>query len=431
MNDFLKENKVFCTAPWVHAHISPQGNRQLCCISDHNLGTNETLDEFWNNDLMKSIRKKILDGEPLSLCDRCLKKSISEKTYREDFNEKYINEIESILKNTKEDGTYDKLPISIDYRTNICNFKCKMCSEGFSTQIQAEKIKHGIKINTLNFSERKISLEIIERELNDDTFMSGVKHIYWAGGEPLLWDIHWNTLEMLIKKGYSKNIDLTYNSNLSKINYGEYNLIDLIKNFKFASFGCSLDGTGEIGEWIRTNLNFNDWELNFNKLVELKNENTNIDVYLSVTVSTPTLFDLENLYELCKKYNVIPFFSNCFTSTLGGGIHKSFKYNPLSPKCFPKYIIEPLLNMFLEKYENDDNQIIEQFRQYCTFLIKQDFYEFDDDYELYINLCQNFIENLEKKRPHHSISFNEIIKKYPPMFDFYSGFLKKIKNNLI
>ena len=65
MSEILKTNKTFCLAPWIHSFISPQGERKLCCISENVIGTNVTLEEMWNGDEMKDVRKKMLNGEEM------------------------------------------------------------------------------------------------------------------------------------------------------------------------------------------------------------------------------------------------------------------------------------------------------------------------------------------------------------------------------
>ena len=75
--------KYFCAAPWTHTYVSPQGERRLCCASREEAsfqkqyidsGTAEgkfepvSLEEHWNSDYMKDIRKRMLNGEKLSQC---------------------------------------------------------------------------------------------------------------------------------------------------------------------------------------------------------------------------------------------------------------------------------------------------------------------------------------------------------------------------
>ena len=83
-----------------------------------------------------------------------------------------------------------------------------------------------------------------------------VKEFYWCGGEPLMWKIHWTAMQRVIELGYADQVHARYNSNMSRINFYKYNLFDdILSKFKEWQINASIDGTGEIGEYIRTGLN--------------------------------------------------------------------------------------------------------------------------------------------------------------------------------
>ena len=105
-------NKVFCTAPWTHTYISPQGERRLCCASrekhsfqkqyidatnDERYGKVEesktaaddfnpvSLKEHWNSPYMRDIRVKLMRGERIPQCDVCNDDILSVSSYRKWF----------------------------------------------------------------------------------------------------------------------------------------------------------------------------------------------------------------------------------------------------------------------------------------------------------------------------------------------------------
>ena len=70
-------------APWTHTYLSPQTERRMCCASvepaqnfkqyiDADAGKNRyeplTLDEHWNSEHMKSVRRRMMAGEELPEC---------------------------------------------------------------------------------------------------------------------------------------------------------------------------------------------------------------------------------------------------------------------------------------------------------------------------------------------------------------------------
>lgn len=413
MGNILKDNKSFCTAAWLHSYISPQGERQLCCISNADFGVNVPIDNIWNSDKMKTIRKKMLNGEILKECDRCNDMSINPTPYRDYWNLQYEWHIENLIKNTKEDGTYDILPKVLDYRTNVCNFACKMCTEEFSSQIQGEKIRNGINLqfNILDSKQREESLKLIDNEFSNDEILKNIIEIYWAGGEPLYWKTHWETLDRLIQKGYSKKVKIRYSSNLSTIQYKGNILTDYFKHFGDIEFYCSLDATGTIGEWIRTNLDYNNWKKNFEKLVEFRNQNKQMVLRLAVAFSIPTLFDLENLYQLCMEYNVEPEFQTCYSENSS---------NLLSPKSFPKHMVENMIDTFLKNHNTEDNNILNKFKNYFSFLLAESFYENNNDYDTEFKKGIEMIHYLEKNRPHSTLTFENILSYNKEVLNFYN-----------
>jgi organic radical activating enzyme len=417
----LQNNTSFCLAPWIHSYISPQGLRQICCVSDQNFGTNKSLNEIWNCDDMKIIRQKMLAGEELDVCVRCNGGSLNPNPYRNYFNEKYSHLIDDVISKTSEDGTYNEYPVTFDYRTNVCNFKCKTCSEEFSTQIQLEKIQNNSELlyNILSSEERELSLKIIDDEFKNDDLLKNVSEIYWAGGEPMYWKTHWETLDKLIELGVSKNVKLRYHSNLSTIEHKGKLLTEYFDNFKRIEFFCSLDGTGPIGEWVRTNLNYEKWKDNFSKLVAYRDMNNHLEVQLAITVTTPTIFDFENLYELCKEFNISPDFQTCYSLEAT---------NLLSPKSFPKNLIEPILTKFLDSHINDNNYIIDKFRIYCGFLLSQDFFENDATYNDNFKEGVKRILYLDENRPYRNITFDTILLNNKELSEYYQK--KKFENIL-
>ena len=361
---------------------------------------------------MKDIRKRMLKGETLQECNRCNGGSINPNTYRNYFTEKYGHLKEDVLSKTNSDGEYTGNPVTFDYRTNACNFKCKICNEEFSSQIYAEKVKNGkeLKFNVLNPEEREVSLSIIDQELNDPNILKDTLEFYWAGGEPMYWKTHWETLQKLIDLGHSKNVILRYSTNLSTIDYKGKSLTEYFEHFKKIELYCSLDATGNIGEWIRSNLDYKKWRGNFKRLVDYKKSHNNIEIQLAVAVTTPTILDLENLYELAMEFNVQVNFQTCYSNEAT---------NLLSPKSFPKEIIKSIIERFSDRHKSDKNYILDNFRAYFDFLLGQDFFDAQENYENDFRKGISEMDYLEKNRPHQILTFEKILKLDNSIFDFY------------
>jgi hypothetical protein len=70
--------------------------------------------------------------------------------------------------------------------------------------------------------------------------------MYFAGGEPFVQEGHYKMLQFLVDTGCSKNIELSYNTNLSYSgNFKGYDLEELWKSFKSIELWPSIDGFNE------------------------------------------------------------------------------------------------------------------------------------------------------------------------------------------
>src|SRR6056300_1549383 len=90
-------NRTFCMTPWTHTYLSPQTERRMCCASrepaqsfkqyiDTNSNSKpyspQTLEQHWNSEHMKSVRRRMLSGEVLPECAVCNDKLLNTDVYR-------------------------------------------------------------------------------------------------------------------------------------------------------------------------------------------------------------------------------------------------------------------------------------------------------------------------------------------------------------
>jgi hypothetical protein len=363
-----KLSPYFCVAPWTHTYVSPQGERRLCCASREDAsfqkqyidsGTDNdstfnpaSLEEHWNSEYMKDIRKRILAGEKISQCDICNDQILNIHTYKKYFTETlFPHKIDEILNSTDSTGFTTMKPVSYDYRiSNLCNFKCRMCGEQLSSSWETEKIKY----NKIDFKKdkwlvpetrNKISAfqkNVLEEELQRSVDNNTIEEIYWVGGEPLMMERHWTIMDQLVKSGQSKNVIVRYNTNLSKVTYKEYDLYKLLPHFKRVNICASIDGVGDVGEYIRTGLDWNQWLDNFKKGMFLIKQFGDDALVFDVTLTTPGLFDLKQLFDVVTELNVKSYLKITFA------FDPSI---PMSPLILPRDILEKTVTDLLEYIE--------------------------------------------------------------------------------
>ena len=367
-------NKTFCMAPWTHTYLSPQMERRLCCASLEE-STNfkqyidrigpsakelelKKLNDHWNSTYMKDIRLKLLAGEEIPQCATCNHKLLNSQVYRQHFNRFYSNQIDEAFSSTDETGATTMQVTSWDYRfSNLCNFSCRMCGDMLSSTWESENKKHGrqheyendkiwgrkdIKEQLQKFHDQQVVKEFMEAVENKT-----IKEFYWCGGEPLMWKIHWEAMQRVVDLGYANQVYARYNSNMSRINFYGKNLFDdCLKYFQDWQINASIDATGEIGEYVRTGLKYNEWLENMKYAKKFVRHPRQLQ--LDLTVTLPGLFDLENMYQLQKDLK-IPLLCK-----------KVFSFSPeiyMSPLFMPKHLLHMMVNKVKEKFENEKTSV--------------------------------------------------------------------------
>ena len=366
-------NKVFCTAPWTHTYISPQSERRMCCASreEHQFqkqyidasndekygevkesGTIDdykpvSLKEHWNSPYMMDIRKKLMAGEKIPQCDVCNDSLLSNSTYRQWFTGFLFNDkIDQCFEETDENGYTTMEPISFDYRySNLCNFKCRMCGEQLSSTWETEKRKHNLwtpEQQPFMVPENKKIIEKFQKEVVEEEFWEYIKsgtveELYWVGGEPLMYDIHWKSMDRLQSDNNLHKVHLRYNSNLSRVRYKDYYLYDWLPQAKDWTMCASIDGTGPIGEFIRTGLNWEEWDRNFREGVALPGGHDKM--IMDLTITGPGLFDIKNFLDYALELDVKIETKRMFA------FHADIV---LSPMAWPRHILDEIVNDLLD-----------------------------------------------------------------------------------
>jgi len=318
-----------CMAPWVHTYLSPQTERRMCCASrepaasfaqyiDTAPGTGsyhpQTLEQHWNSEHMRNVRRRMLAGEELPECAVCNDRLLNTDVYRSYFNQLFGHRREQAIANTLPDGTYHELPVSWDYRfSNLCNFKCRMCGDMLSSAWESEQRQHSL-INWANPKNgwmlpevrKEISQfqdTIIEQEFARAVEQHRVEEVYWVGGEPLMYEQHWRYMQRIIELGDGQNVYARYNTNLSRVDYRGVNLYsDILSGLRDWQVCASLDGTGATGEYIRTGLNYESWLANFKQGRSLATNRRQMRIDFTLTL--PGLGEVQLIQELAKELDV-------------------------------------------------------------------------------------------------------------------------------
>ena len=365
-------NKTLCMAPWTHTYLSPQTERGMCCASTEkatsfkqyiDTGSDakeynpKTLDEHWNSEHMKSVRRRMMAGEELPECQVCNNKLLNTDVYRTYFNSLFGHKEEDLWRLTNADGSTEMPVVSFDYRfSNLCNFKCRMCGDMLSSSWEAEQRKNEMwspwakpwMAEPVRSKIKQFQEDEVEKEFARAVDNHLIEEIYWVGGEPLMYEQHWKYMKQIVDQGDADKVYVRYNTNLSRTKYKGIDLYnDLLVHFKDWQICASIDGTGQIGEWIRDGLDYEKWLQNFKDGVAIKRNSR--QMRLDVTLTLPGLLEVKNLFRLSKRFNV-----EMLTKVV-------FTFTPdivLSPLALPRKLLNEIVDELLDFIEPraDKNQ---------------------------------------------------------------------------
>lgn len=292
----LKKSKTFCLAPWMSIHNWPDGKVYPCCVWDSGdpVGNvNDTsLKELWNSEKFKDARVKMLNGEKVASCSRCYELEAEEgRSYRTRINELH-DKCYSYVPQTKPDGTLDTMNLHLwDLRiSNFCNFKCRSCGAELSSSWHADAIELGKRPSNskalINVNDKTTFMNMI------DEHYKCVDEIYFAGGEPLMMPEHYQILDRLLELNRT-DVFIRYSTNFSNLTFGKKHIFDYWKHFPKIELYISIDGTNEIGEYVRKGYSHSKFIENMNAL-----KNSGLNLHMVGYVVTYGVLNYLHLFDM-------------------------------------------------------------------------------------------------------------------------------------
>ena len=422
---------LLCMAPWVHTYLSPQTERRMCCASrepaqsfeqyiDTNTGTGVytplTLEQHWNSKHMRSVRLRMLAGETLSECEVCNDKLLNTDVYRSYFNRLFGHKYSDIASTTDDTGHTTMKPVSWDYRfSNLCNFKCRTCGDMLSSSWESEQRQNNMIQWTNpknNWMQPAVRNQIsafqdtqIEQEFAQAVEEHRVEEVYWVGGEPLMFEQHWRYMKRIIELGDGARVYARYNTNLSRIDYRGINLYrDILSGIRDWQICASLDGTGQIGEYIRTGLDYNQFIVNFQEGIQHSQHSRNMR--LDFTLTLPGMFEVENMQALAHELKV---------DILAKVI---FSFSPdiiMSPLALPRELLDPWLDNLISTSTGAMHDVLIQLKTRPTF---QE--QWPNEYQAGLLKGKFRLIQLERIRKDH-LSIRDIFRRKPEILEWYDS----------
>ena len=290
----LTESKTFCIYPWIHLHAYPTGEAYPCCHAEMGVGQVgncrvNTLEQIWTDAPMQRLRADMLTETPNAACTRCYEQEESGFfSGRKSANKHHGHHVKKLEQNPFE-MTYWDIRFS-----NLCNLKCRSCGHIFSSQWYQDQAK----LAGGDWKARNTVLNYAGRTETDmwtqlEPHLDYVEQIYFAGGEPLLMEEHYQILDELVRR---KRFDvrLIYNTNFTHTDLKGRSVFEYWKQFDSVAVGASLDASGARGEYIRKGTDWAVVEQNRREMIEICPK---VDFYISPTLSIMNALHLPDFHK--------------------------------------------------------------------------------------------------------------------------------------
>jgi sulfatase maturation enzyme AslB (radical SAM superfamily) len=231
-------NRSFCPMPWTGLMYNFDGKVKNCIRSQDNMPIgnicHQPIEDILIGQENVNRQQDIINRNTIPSCQSCydLERGktgfdiISDRIF-------YIRELKKVPTDTYRLGNFDLQTIDVRW-SNLCNFACVYCGPDFSSKWASE-----LKIYTSTPTDQQISdfREYIYKNAHK------LKHVYLAGGEPLLIKENLELLQRL-----NPEVQLRINTNLSKV---DTNIFESICNFKNVHWIVSVESMDHEFEYIR------------------------------------------------------------------------------------------------------------------------------------------------------------------------------------
>jgi radical SAM protein with 4Fe4S-binding SPASM domain len=295
----LTKSSTFCMYPWIHFHAYPTGAAYPCCMADMQFPIGDmrknTIQEIWNQDPMKEMRRQMLNEQSVSACNRCYEQESAGFASGRMSANKHHGHLVHRIHETKPDGHLDRFELTYwDIRfSNLCNLSCRSCGHIFSSSWYQDQAK----LSGPEWKKTHKVLNYAGRFETDawDQLVDHIEHveqIYFAGGEPLLMEEHYKILDELVRQK-KFNVRLIYNTNFTHTDLKGKSVFDYWKLFDSVSVGASLDGSNQHAEYIRKGT---DWEKVEQNRVDMIQICPDVDFYISPTLSIMNAWHLPDFH---------------------------------------------------------------------------------------------------------------------------------------
>lgn len=299
--------------------MGPDGRYRSCCYWPPLQGSYSNVMEAFHSDEMNSLREMVTNNQHHDMCFTCFHhEDQGIESLREYTNQKhpYTNTIE-----------LNGLELALD---NKCNYACITCKPESST-VWEQRLGPVRKI--------KPSYEGVE--------WNKLKHLSITGGEPTIQKEFSPDFFKMLSNTLNDECTFSMNTNSSKFVHKEWK--EFVSS-RDSTIMLSLDGVGEVGEWVRYGLKMDVW-----KRIALRWKSIS-EVYCNFVLTNYNIFNLQDTINFLDDLGIEIRKTNCFLPEY------------LSPEYLPDEIKEDLpTDSFIQSILNDNKYNRDHCRQFLKY----------------------------------------------------------------
>jgi len=244
-------NPYFCPMPWTGLMYNFDGTVKNCIRSAEPIGNiaQTPIENILLGENNCARQHKIDQAQPVAGCQPCyhLERGkqhhniVSDRIF-------YIRELKHVPTQTYQSGNFDLQTIDVRW-TNLCNFACVYCGPEFSSRWSAEL---GVSLPTPTPDQQQQFKDYILSNAHQ------LRHVYLAGGEPLLMRENLELLDRL-----DPNTAIRVNTNLSRT---DTQVFERICEFSNVHWTVSVESMGPEFEYIRYGGQWKDFVANLQRI---------------------------------------------------------------------------------------------------------------------------------------------------------------------
>lgn len=346
--------------PWISIEASPMGTARPCCLAREDIAgidlRKDTLEDAYKSEYMQKMRQQMRNGEKPATCKLCWDEEAAGRDSKRIHSQVRLKELYPLV--DWYNDTPDQLWFLDLKLGNICNLKCRICGSWSSSKWAAEEMDYLPKgvdkkshIAYQWLKQGKWPEESPDFWDNLKSLLPNIKYFEFTGGEPWLIKEHWDLLQYAADNGYSKNIDIHYNTNATQ-RLGPHTMV--WDKFGRVDIAFSIDNVGKRFEYERYGAN---WEL-ANSIIDNVHWTKNVDTP-NITTQLCFTINIQNVYyidELLAWADTKPFGSVYF-NMLHSPDHMSIQRMTPAAKDL---VLNKLKTTFWSssKYQKEINNII-------------------------------------------------------------------------